>query len=78
MSLLCLELYAHGEVSLGASWVTLVVGVGCQDRAALGVGVHIEFRMVFFGVVGTVFVVFVVRLPLVLRWGCSWLALEAA
>jgi hypothetical protein len=48
MSLLFLELYAHCEVPLGAGWVTLVMGVGCPDRATLGVGVHIGFCMVFF------------------------------
>lgn len=46
MSLLCLELCTPGEVSIGTSWVTLVAGVGCLDRAAVGLGVegvHIGF-----------------------------------
>ena len=47
----------------------MVIGTGA-DMAGL--------VMVIIGVVGTVFVVCVVWLPLVLRWPCCWLALEMA
>jgi hypothetical protein len=41
MSLLCLELYTPGEISIGTDWLTLVVGVTCGNTARMGVGVGV-------------------------------------